>query len=141
MHIPNKYFFTHFAFLDIAFFFRYAKSQRLAFDDDGECCQEIRRQFFESSNKCLSVREFSGVLTRRVLKERLYKKAMKLLQKGKMFEDAVEVARELETHYESQTFEYSKLADLHDRTAKLYRAIINKDQNQDSHRMPPTYHR
>ena len=75
--------------------------------------------------------------TRREMKEVLYSKVYKLLQKGKMYEDSLEVAKELETHYESETFEYAKLSLLHEKMAKMYRDIVSKENI----RMKPEYYR
>ena len=86
---------------------------------------------------CSTFSYFEPVRTRREMKEVLYSKVYKLLQKGKMYEDSLEVAKELETHYESETFEYAKLSLLHEKMAKMYRDIVSKENI----RMKPEYYR
>jgi len=56
-------------------------------------------------------------------KERLYKVAIDYFDKGKLWEEAINLIKELRTEYEHRLFDYQKLADLLDNQAILVRKI------------------
>ncbi|XP_042238025.1 dedicator of cytokinesis protein 1-like isoform X2 [Homarus americanus] len=59
------------------------------------------------------------------LKEKLYEEIISYFDKGKMWEDAVKLCKELVKHYEEVIVNYVKLSDLLNRMAGFYRNIMN----------------
>ncbi|KAK8379060.1 hypothetical protein O3P69_019104 [Scylla paramamosain] len=59
------------------------------------------------------------------LKEILYEDIIKYFDKGKMWEDALKLCKELVTHYEEVRFDYTKLSELLTRMAVFYKNIMN----------------
>ncbi len=64
--------------------------------------------------------------THRALKEHLYQDAVANFEKGKMWERALRLCKELALQYEEETYEYGKLEDLHRRMSTFYRAITTE---------------
>ena len=74
----------------------------------------------------------------RKLKEQLYKDIIDLFEKGKMWEKALEICKELSAQYELQTFDYSEMSKLYSKMAGFYNDIMNKDNEP---RREPEYFR
>ncbi|XP_065350993.1 dedicator of cytokinesis protein 1 isoform X4 [Cloeon dipterum] len=64
--------------------------------------------------------------THRELKERIYYDIIDNFDKGKMWECALEVCKELVIQYEKETYDYVKLGSLHQRMAEFYQKIIEQ---------------
>lgn len=64
--------------------------------------------------------------THRALKQRLYNDIIKYFDKGKMWEAALSVCKELVSQYEEETYEYDKLADLLTCMAGFYNSIVTQ---------------
>ncbi|XP_024936302.1 dedicator of cytokinesis protein 1 isoform X7 [Cephus cinctus] len=64
--------------------------------------------------------------THRELKEALYNDMIEYFDKGKMWECALSVCKELATQYEEETFDYSQLSILLRRMAKFYDSIVKQ---------------
>ncbi|XP_014489472.1 PREDICTED: dedicator of cytokinesis protein 1 isoform X4 [Dinoponera quadriceps] len=64
--------------------------------------------------------------THRDLKEALYKNIIEYFDKGRMWECALAVCKELVTQYEEETFDYLQLSVLLTRMAKFYDAIVKQ---------------
>ncbi|XP_031549558.1 dedicator of cytokinesis protein 1-like [Actinia tenebrosa] len=64
--------------------------------------------------------------TQRQLKELLYKDIILYFDKGKSWEEAISMCKELAKQYEEQTFEYIKLSELLKQQAKFYDNIITQ---------------
>ena len=70
--------------------------------------------------------QFPNSKTHFALKLDLYQHSYQLMERGNMFEGAVNVLAELkEELIKSQAFEYLKLAGIHEKLAKSYRNIMN----------------
>lgn len=63
--------------------------------------------------------------THKSLKEELYRDIIGNFEKGKMWEDALDVCKELVIHYETETFDYNKLATLLELMSTFYKNIMN----------------
>ena len=63
--------------------------------------------------------------THRKLKQHLYKDIIDLFDKGKMWEKALEICKELCIQYELQTFDYREMAQMCQRMSKLYEKIMS----------------
>ncbi|XP_063609034.1 dedicator of cytokinesis protein 1-like isoform X2 [Penaeus indicus] len=59
------------------------------------------------------------------LKERLYNEVISFFDKGKMWEDALKLCKELMQQYEEVTMNYTKLSELLTRMASFYKNIMN----------------
>lgn len=68
----------------------------------------------------------SGCKTHRQLKEALYLEIIELFDKGKMWECAIELCKELANQYEKEIFDYSQLSATHERLAIFYRKILQE---------------
>lgn len=66
-------------------------------------------------------------LTHRQLKEALYEHIINLFDKGKMWESAVKICKELVLQHENETFEYERLGALHLKLFKFYEKIRAED--------------
>ena len=62
--------------------------------------------------------------THRELKEQLYREVLAHFVRGKMWEQAIEISKELVVQYEEETFEYAKLTELHQKMASFYQSIM-----------------
>lgn len=62
--------------------------------------------------------------THRELKETLYQEIIELFDKGKMWECAIELCKELANQYENEIFDYNQLSATHERMAIFYRKIL-----------------
>ncbi len=67
-----------------------------------------------------------GCRTHRSLKEQLYLDAIRNFEKGKMWERALRLCKELVTQYEEETYEYAKLEGMHQKIAGFYNSIMNE---------------
>ncbi|XP_068248217.1 dedicator of cytokinesis protein 1 isoform X5 [Palaemon carinicauda] len=59
------------------------------------------------------------------LKEKLYERIISYFDKGQMWEDALQLCKELVKHYEEVILNYTKLSDLLKRMAQFYENIMN----------------
>ncbi|XP_059488659.1 dedicator of cytokinesis protein 1 [Neocloeon triangulifer] len=64
--------------------------------------------------------------THRELKEKIYNDMIDNFDRGKMWECALEICKELIVQYEQETYEYVKLSELHKRMAVFYQKIIEQ---------------
>jgi tetratricopeptide (TPR) repeat protein len=64
--------------------------------------------------------------TQRALKEQLCRDAIKNFEKGKMWEKALDICKDLAKQYEEETYDYPKLADLYQKIAGYYRSIMTE---------------
>ena len=64
--------------------------------------------------------------THRELKEALYNDMIEYFDRGKMWECALGVCKELVTQYEEETFDYLQLSVLLKRMAKFYDSIVKQ---------------
>ncbi|NXM72510.1 DOCK2 protein, partial [Serilophus lunatus] len=62
--------------------------------------------------------------TQRQLKEVLYNQIIEYFDKGKMWEEAIHICKELAEQYESHVFDYEMLSDILQREAKFYEKIL-----------------
>ena len=62
----------------------------------------------------------------RSLKEQLYRDAIVNFEKGKMWERALKLCKELARQYEEETYDYVKLDQLHQRMSSFYRSITTE---------------
>ncbi|NXL39073.1 DOCK2 protein, partial [Glaucidium brasilianum] len=62
--------------------------------------------------------------TQRQLKEALYNQIIDYFDKGKMWEEAIHICKELAEQYESEVFDYEMLSDILQREAKFYEKIL-----------------
>ena len=74
-----------------------------------------------------------------LLKERLYDEIIQLFDKGKMWEKALQLCKELLIRHEEVTFDYQRLAQLHEQIARFYNQIITP--NSQNIRPIPEYFR
>ncbi|CAB3995598.1 dedicator of cytokinesis 1-like, partial [Paramuricea clavata] len=73
--------------------------------------------------------------TERARKEMLYKKAIELLDKGKLWESAIRICKTLIHEYEMEVFDFIKLSEMLQLQATFYENIIT------THRVEPIYFR
>ncbi|XP_072353782.1 dedicator of cytokinesis protein 2-like [Scyliorhinus torazame] len=71
------------------------------------------------------IQDFQGFQTQRQLKENLYNKIIEYFDKGKMWEEAIHLCKELAEQYEMQVFDYELLSETLQRQAKFYEKIMN----------------
>ncbi|XP_041065721.1 dedicator of cytokinesis protein 5 isoform X3 [Carcharodon carcharias] len=69
-------------------------------------------------------REDYQALTNRELKEKLYQEIIHYCDKGKMWENAIKLCKELAAMYEKEIFEYEELSHLLKQQAKFYEKIM-----------------
>ncbi|XP_067879106.1 dedicator of cytokinesis protein 5 isoform X2 [Heterodontus francisci] len=69
-------------------------------------------------------REDYQALTNRELKEKLYQEIIHYCDKGKMWENAIKLCKELAAMYEKEIFEYEELSHLLKQQAKFYENIM-----------------
>ncbi|XP_043541484.1 dedicator of cytokinesis protein 5-like, partial [Chiloscyllium plagiosum] len=69
-------------------------------------------------------REDCQALTNRELKERLYQEIICYYDKGKMWENAIQLCKELATMYEEEVFDYEELSRLLTQQATFYKNIM-----------------
>ncbi|XP_059821727.1 dedicator of cytokinesis protein 2-like [Hypanus sabinus] len=72
----------------------------------------------------LHVQDFQGSQTQRQLKENLYNKIIDYFDKGKMWEEAIHLCKELAEQYEMEVFDYGLLSKTLQRQAKFYENIM-----------------
>ena len=72
-------------------------------------------------------------------KEELYLKIIYYLEKGKQWEHAIPLCKELSHIYEDKVFDYSKLSSILKRQASLYEKVIST--SEDALRLDPEYFR
>lgn len=80
--------------------------------------------------------KYENCRTERDLKEELYEEIIDLLDKGKMWEEAIKCCKELEKEFEEQLVDLERLAFYLEIRANLSKKIINK---QAYLRTPPVY--
>jgi len=66
--------------------------------------------------------------TSRQRKERIYMQALQYLDKGQLWEKAIDLIRELRMQYETVTFDYQKLADILQTEAGLFKKITTSER-------------
>lgn len=64
--------------------------------------------------------------THRQLKDELYHKILELFDRGKMWECALDMCKELAKQYEEEVYDYAKLSETHQKMAGLYAKILNE---------------
>ncbi|NXX18316.1 DOCK2 protein, partial [Podargus strigoides] len=62
--------------------------------------------------------------TQRQLKEALYNQIIEYFDRGKMWEEAIHICKELAEQYESEIFDYEMLSDILQREARFYEKIL-----------------
>ena len=72
-------------------------------------------------------------------KEELYLKIIQYLEKGKQWEHAIPLCKELAHIYEHKVFDYNKLSSILKRQASLYEKVIST--SEDTLRLDPEYFR
>ena len=72
-------------------------------------------------------------------KEELYLKIIQYLEKGKQWEHAIPLCKELAHIYEHKVFDYTKLSSILKRQASLYEKVISS--SEDTLRLDPEYFR
>ncbi|GCC34312.1 hypothetical protein chiPu_0012785 [Chiloscyllium punctatum] len=72
----------------------------------------------------LHIQDFQGFQTQRQLKENLYNKIIEYFDKGKMWEEAIHLCKELAEQYEMEVFDYELLSETLQRQAKFYEKIM-----------------
>ncbi|XP_077292342.1 dedicator of cytokinesis protein myoblast city [Arctopsyche grandis] len=77
-------------------------------------------------NTLLKSHRHPGCQTHRDLKEALYYEIIQFLDKGKMWELALEVCKELVKQYEDEVFDYTNLSELYKKMANLYDAVMKQ---------------
>ncbi|XP_058798317.1 dedicator of cytokinesis protein 1 isoform X2 [Phymastichus coffea] len=80
----------------------------------------------ESLSPLLKSSRYPHCQTHRELKECLYNDMIDYFDKGKMWESAVAVCKELSAQYEEETYEYLQLSVLLRRMAKFYDSIVKQ---------------
>uniref|UniRef100_UPI00398F6CFE dedicator of cytokinesis protein 2-like isoform X2 n=1 Tax=Pristiophorus japonicus TaxID=55135 RepID=UPI00398F6CFE len=70
------------------------------------------------------IQDFHGSQTQRHLKENLYNKIIEYFDKGKMWEEAIHLCKELAEQYEMEVFDYELLSTTLQRQAKFYENIM-----------------
>ncbi|XP_067884811.1 dedicator of cytokinesis protein 2-like isoform X2 [Heterodontus francisci] len=70
------------------------------------------------------IQDFQGFQTQRQLKENLYNKIIECFDKGKMWEEAIHLCKELAEQYEMEVFDYELLSETLQRQAKFYEKIM-----------------
>ena len=65
------------------------------------------------------------------LKEQLYNKVIQMFDEGQMWEDALDICKELMMVYERETFEFEKLSTLLQRMSLFYQNIMNKLRHEN----------
>lgn len=73
----------------------------------------------------------SNSCTHRQLKESLYHEIIEHFYKGKQFECAINMCKELAQQYENEVYDYCKLSNIHNKMAEFYQKII-KEMRHDS---------
>ncbi len=88
--------------------------------------------------------KFEHCKTHRLLKEELYLDILSKFDSGQMWEKALEICKELAEQYELETFEFTKLAELHARMSDFYKNIMDANGssgNAKNIRPEPEYFR
>uniref|UniRef100_A0A182VY32 Signaling protein n=1 Tax=Anopheles minimus TaxID=112268 RepID=A0A182VY32_9DIPT len=62
--------------------------------------------------------------THRTLKEQLYRSMIDLFDKGKMWECAIDLCKELAQQYENEVYDYLNLSELYKKMAQFYESIL-----------------
>jgi tetratricopeptide (TPR) repeat protein len=79
------------------------------------------------NNYCSSVvLKYQNCHTERDLKEELYEEIIDLLDKGKMWEEAIRCSKEIEREYEENQLDYVALSDRLEMRSRLSRKIVDK---------------
>uniref|UniRef100_UPI00398F7855 dedicator of cytokinesis protein 5 isoform X1 n=2 Tax=Pristiophorus japonicus TaxID=55135 RepID=UPI00398F7855 len=88
----------------------------------------LHAELLQWSDQCcashLIHREDYRALTNRELKEKLYQEIIHYCDKGKMWESAIKLSKELAAMYENEIFEYEELSHLLKQQAKFYENIM-----------------
>ncbi|XP_035265264.1 dedicator of cytokinesis protein 2 isoform X1 [Anguilla anguilla] len=77
-----------------------------------------------SEDQCSPQMDFSSSQTQRQLKETLYNKIIGYFDKGKMWEEAIALCKELAEQYEMEVFDYELLSQSLTQQAKFYENIM-----------------
>lgn len=70
--------------------------------------------------------KYQNCHTERDLKEELYEEIIDLLDKGKMWEEAIRCSKEIEREYEENQLDYVALSDRLEMRSRLSRKIVDK---------------
>ncbi|KFB45954.1 AGAP004320-PA-like protein [Anopheles sinensis] len=71
-----------------------------------------------------SKRHYLACQTHRTLKEQLYRSMIDLFDKGKMWECAIDLCKELAQQYENEVYDYLSLAELYKKMSQFYENIL-----------------
>ncbi|XP_063703271.1 dedicator of cytokinesis protein 1 isoform X2 [Culicoides brevitarsis] len=81
--------------------------------------------------KCEFTERFEAI-THRELKEQLHHYIIELFDKGRMWETALDVCKELAYQFETETYDYKGLSELHKRMSGFYQKILNEYNTKDT---------
>ena len=73
-------------------------------------------------------KKYEHCATHRQLKQQLYTDIIDLFDEGKMWENALDICKELIQHHEFETFDYTETSKLYQRMSSFYANIMNKDE-------------
>lgn len=76
---------------------------------------------------------FTDCITHRQLKEKLYYNIIGYFDKGKMWECALELCKELANEYESQIYNYMGLSDLYNMMSIFYKKILTEMRHESEY--------
>lgn len=76
---------------------------------------------------------YSMCKTHRQLKESLYNEIIDLFDKGKMWECAIEMCKELAQQFENEIFDYRSLSIIHTKLAKFYEKILKELRHESEY--------
>lgn len=75
----------------------------------------------------------SGCQTHRQLKESLYNEIIEYFDKGKMWECAIDMCKELAQQYENEIFDYKSLSYIHVKLASFYEKILRELRHESEY--------
>ncbi|XP_048474451.1 dedicator of cytokinesis protein 5-like [Rhincodon typus] len=101
------------------------REERLAGAVPQPVCVPLPQWSDQSCAAHLVHRDHRQALTNRELKERLYQEIIRYYDKGKMWENAIKLCKELASMYEMEVFEYEELSHLLKQQATFYQNIMN----------------
>uniref|UniRef100_A0A8D0SKY6 Dedicator of cytokinesis 5 n=1 Tax=Sus scrofa TaxID=9823 RepID=A0A8D0SKY6_PIG len=88
------------------------------------CTVNVLNFYKEKKREDIYIRDSYYVYTQQELKEKLYQEIISYFDKGKMWEKAIKLSKELAETYESKVFDYEGLGNLLKKRASFYENII-----------------
>ena len=73
-------------------------------------------------------KKYDHCATHQQLKQQLYTDIIDLFDEGKMWENALDICKELIQHHEFETYDYTETAKLYQRMSSFYKNIMNEDE-------------